>query len=81
MKYPFLLIIRFYQFFISPWLGRSCKYSPTCSSYAKEAINTYGVIKGLFLSVRRILKCHPFTDGGYNPVPSSKKNNAQQRIN
>lgn len=69
MKHPFLLIIKFYQFFISPWLGKNCKYSPTCSEYAKEAIDNHHFIKALFLSVKRILKCHPFSKGGYDPVP------------
>ena len=69
MKYPFLFIIKFYQFFISPWLGRNCRYAPTCSDYAKEALHTHGALKGLFLGTRRILRCHPFTDGGYDPVP------------
>ena len=74
MKYPFLFIIKFYQFFISPWLGPNCRYAPTCSDYAKEAIHTHGTVKGLFLGMRRILRCHPFTDGGYDPVPKSSSN-------
>ncbi len=72
MKYLFLLIIKFYQFFISPWLGKNCIYTPTCSEYAKEALNTYGTIKGLFLSIKRILRCNPFVNGGYDPVPKIK---------
>jgi putative membrane protein insertion efficiency factor len=75
MKYPFLFIIKFYQFFISPWLGSNCRYSPTCSDYTKEALHTHGAIKGLFLGTRRILRCHPFTDGGYDPVPKSRSSN------
>lgn len=74
MKYPFLLLIRFYQFFISPWLGKNCRFDPTCSEYAKEALNTHGAFKGLYLSVKRILKCHPFSKGEYyDPVPLNKK--------
>ncbi len=70
IKYPFLLLIRFYQFFISPWLGKNCRYNPTCSDYAKEALLTYGVIKGLYLATRRILRCHPFSKSEYyDPVP------------
>ena len=74
MKYPFLFIIKFYQFFISPWLGRNCRYAPTCSDYAKEALHTHGALKGLFLGTRRILRCHPFRDGGYDPVPKPSSN-------
>jgi hypothetical protein len=74
MKYPFLLLIRFYQFFISPWLGKNCRFDPTCSEYAKEALNTHGALKGLYLSIKRILKCHPFSKAEYyDPVPLNKK--------
>ena len=66
-------MIRFYQFFISPWFGQNCKYHPTCSQYAKEAIFMRGVIVGAFLSFLRILKCNPFSNGGYDPVPDCKK--------
>ena len=75
MKYPFLFIIKFYQFFISPWLGSNCRYSPTCSNYTIEALHTHGAIKGLLLGMRRILRCHPFTDGGYDPVAKSRSSN------
>lgn len=74
MKYPFLLLIRFYQYFISPWLGRNCRFDPTCSEYANEAIHAHGALKGLYLSIKRILKCHPFSKGDYyDPVPLNKK--------
>lgn len=62
-------LIRFYQYGISPYTYRHCRFIPTCSSYAYEAISKYGVLKGGFLSVRRILKCHPLNKGGYDPVP------------
>jgi putative membrane protein insertion efficiency factor len=65
-----IFIISLYQKFISPIKRRSsCIYYPTCSSYAKEAIQKYGAIKGVYLSARRILRCHPFHEGGYDPVP------------
>ncbi len=62
-------MIRFYQTCISPMLGPHCRFSPTCSQYALEAIQTYGTMKGMYLVVKRISKCHPFHAGGYDPVP------------
>jgi putative membrane protein insertion efficiency factor len=61
--------IRFYQRFISPALPPSCRYSPTCSSYALEAIQVHGAARGSWLAVRRISRCHPWHAGGYDPVP------------
>ncbi|MBW1615768.1 MAG: membrane protein insertion efficiency factor YidD [Deltaproteobacteria bacterium] len=69
MKKIFLLIIRSYQYIISPFLGTSCRFIPTCSEYAFQAVNKYGVIKGSFLSIKRICRCHPFNSGGFDPVP------------
>jgi putative membrane protein insertion efficiency factor len=63
--------IRAYRFFLSPWLGQSCRFTPTCSSYAIEAIETKGSIKGLWLALKRLGRCHPWCQGGYDPVPSS----------
>ena len=74
IKYSFLLLIRFYQFFISPWLGKNCRFDPTCSEYAKEALDHHGVFKGVYLSIKRILKCHPFSKAEYyDPVPTERK--------
>ena len=73
MKHVLILFIKFYQFFISPWLGKNCRFYPTCSEYAYESISTYGKIKGLFFAFRRLLKCHPFANGGYDPVPKKPK--------
>lgn len=64
-----LLMIRFYQKHISPNIGAHCKYTPTCSQYAVEALKKYGCIKGTWLAVWRILRCNPFAKGGYDPVP------------
>lgn len=61
--------VRFYQRFISPLLPDSCIYIPTCSQYAVEAISKYGVLKGCWLGFKRILRCNPWRDGGYDPVP------------
>ena len=61
--------IRWYQRFISPLLGHNCRFVPTCSQYAIEALRKHGPIKGLWLAVRRILRCHPWGGSGYDPVP------------
>lgn len=71
MKKLFILCIRFYQKFISPLKPDyyRCIYTPTCSQYAIEALQKYGVVKGSWLAIKRILRCHPFHEGGYDPVP------------
>lgn len=68
MKYVLLTIIRFYKKFISPLLGKNCRFYPTCSSYSYQAIEKYGSLKGTYLSAKRILRCHPFNPGGYDPL-------------
>lgn len=62
-------LIRFYQVAISPWLGKNCRYQPTCSQYMLEALKVHGVYKGVFLGIKRILSCHPWGGSGYDPVP------------
>jgi uncharacterized protein len=69
MKYLALGLIWLYQKFISPLLPPSCRFVPTCSQYAVEAISHFGIVKGGWLAVRRIARCHPFNPGGYDPVP------------
>ncbi len=69
MKRLFLFLIRLYRNHISPHFSAHCRFYPTCSAYAYEAIEKYGALKGGFLAVKRILKCHPFNAGGYDPVP------------
>ena len=64
-----LALIRFYQRFISPMFPPACRFEPSCSHYGYEAIAKYGIIKGGWLTVRRISRCHPFNAGGYDPVP------------
>ncbi|MBO7431907.1 MAG: membrane protein insertion efficiency factor YidD [Elusimicrobia bacterium] len=68
MKYILLFLIRIYRKFSSLTPPR-CRFYPTCSAYAYEAIERFGVFKGLYLSIKRLLKCHPFCEGGYDPVP------------
>ena len=67
--FPFLAIIRFYQNFISPLIPSTCRYTPTCSEYAKQSLVKHGLIKGSFISIKRIIKCNPWGGNGYDPVP------------
>ncbi len=69
MKRLALALIRFYQYAISPLFPPSCRYTPTCSQYTYEAIQKYGVVKGGWLGLKRLSRCHPFHPGGYDPVP------------
>lgn len=69
MKRALLMLIRFYQAAVSPFTPPRCRYVPTCSQYAREAIEKYGAGKGSYLAARRLLRCHPFHKGGYDPVP------------
>ena len=70
MKAVFLAMIRFYRRNISPYTPGCCRFTPTCSAYAMEAINKYGAAKGLYLAIKRLLRCHPFYKGDpYDPVP------------
>ena len=64
-----MLPIRGYQKFISPALPPSCRFSPSCSQYALEAVSKYGALKGMWLGARRLVRCHPFNPGGYDPLP------------
>ena len=64
-----ILLIRIYQVTLSPFIGRNCRYSPTCSNYGIEAIKKYGAIKGGWLTIKRILSCNPWGGSGYDPVP------------
>ena len=63
-----IYLVRFYQKFISPLKGPTCRFYPTCSQYSIEAIKKYGALKGIYLTMRRLLKCHPFHTGGYDPL-------------
>lgn len=69
MKKTILLLIKIYQKFISPFLRKNCRFYPTCSAYTYSAVEKYGAIKGTYLGIKRIIKCHPFHPGGYDPLP------------
>lgn len=73
MRFVLTSLIRCYQYCLSPLLGPSCRFYPSCSCYAQEALEKHGVVQGLYLAARRILRCHPWHPGGYDPVPSSVK--------
>jgi putative membrane protein insertion efficiency factor len=69
IQFPFILLIRIYQVVISPLTPATCRFEPTCSHYSAEAIQKHGVFKGIWLSIKRISKCHPWGKSGYDPVP------------
>jgi putative membrane protein insertion efficiency factor len=69
MKYVAMALIRLYQLTLSPLLPPSCRYEPTCSHYSYDAIKRFGFLKGGWLAIKRISRCHPFHPGGYDPVP------------
>lgn len=69
LAFPFIALIRLYQWMISPLLGPRCRFTPTCSQYGLEAFQKHGPFKGLWLTVRRIARCHPWGGSGYDPVP------------
>ena len=72
--------IRVYQYAISPLMASHCRHYPTCSQYAVEAINRHGALKGFLLAVRRLLRCHPWAEGGYDPVPGTETNDHGESV-
>ena len=73
--FPLLILIRGYQLIISPLLGSNCRFMPTCSEYAMESLRSHGLIKGSYLTIKRIGKCHPWGGHGYDPIPTKKIEN------
>jgi len=71
----FILPVKLYQFCISPFFGASCRFEPTCSNYTIEAINIHGVIKGIGMAIKRISRCHPMGNSGYDPVKENQSTN------
>jgi len=69
LSLPFIILIKLYQWIISPWIGPACRFTPTCSHYGIEAFKKHGPVKGFLLTVKRISKCHPWGGSGYDPVP------------
>ena len=79
LKYLFILIIRFYQLVISPLKPPTCRFYPTCSHYGLESIKRFGALRGGYLAIKRILKCHPFHPGGIDPVPTEWPSRKKQK--
>ncbi|MBU8901345.1 MAG: membrane protein insertion efficiency factor YidD [Victivallales bacterium] len=73
-----IALVKLYRLCISPWFSPCCRFQPSCSGYAQEALEKHGLIKGLYLSFLRIIRCHPFCEGGHDPVPRKKASNASQ---
>lgn len=79
LTYPFIFLIRGYQSFISPLLPSSCRYTPTCSHYAVEALRTHGLLKGGWLAAKRIASCNPWGGSGYDPVPQKENSDCYKQ--
>ena len=71
MAYIIALPVRVYRLLLSPWVGHGCRFQPTCSAYSLEALERHGAVKGTYLTLRRILRCHPWGGHGYDPVPQA----------
>jgi putative membrane protein insertion efficiency factor len=79
MKHLLLAVINIYQYLISPWTGNQCRFYPTCSEYARIAVRNYGSFKGVWLALRRTLKCHPWHAGGIDLVPGTVNEDYRQK--
>ena len=73
-------LVKFYQLAISPWLGKSCRYSPTCSQYMIEAVQEWGPLRGFWMGIKRIGRCHPWGGHGFDPVPKNSVNTKKRTI-
>ncbi len=78
LAFPLLLLVRLYRMLISPWLPPCCRFTPSCSDYAEQALKRFGLFRGGYLMCWRLLRCQPFTKGGYDPVPKKEKESNKQ---
>jgi putative membrane protein insertion efficiency factor len=79
LRYPLIGLVQIYRYVISPWLPNSCRFTPTCSAYALEALRLWGPFKGSWLALKRISRCHPRGGHGFDPVPQKGKNEINRR--
>jgi putative membrane protein insertion efficiency factor len=77
LAWPLLMLVWLYRLAISPWLGNNCRFEPSCSQYALEALREHGAFRGTWLTARRIARCHPWGGSGYDPVPKNEKDDAE----
>ncbi|RMG59979.1 MAG: membrane protein insertion efficiency factor YidD [Gammaproteobacteria bacterium] len=77
MKRVLILLVRGYQLTLSPFLGQHCRFTPTCSCYTIDALRCHGALKGSWLGLKRLLRCHPWAEGGYDPVPDCSHQHAK----
>ena len=80
LAWPLLLLVQFYRYAISPWLGPNCRFEPTCSNYAIEALREHGAFRGSALAARRIARCHPWGGSGYDPVPAGESDDKHDDV-
>lgn len=78
MSWILIKLIRAYQFVLSPWVGSNCRFNPTCSNYAIDSVKQWGALRGGWLALKRIGRCHPWSDGGHDPVPQNPKHNSEE---
>ena len=79
LAWPLVQLLRVYRLLISPWLGANCRFEPTCSTYAIEALRKHGLLRGTRLAVSRIARCHPWGGSGYDPVPRAPEDGDESR--
>ena len=80
VRWVLIKLIRFYQLAISPYLGQTCRHSPTCSSYMIEAIREWGALRGTWMGLKRLSRCHPWGTFGYDPVPKKEEDNEKEKM-
>lgn len=80
MRRALIALVKGYRLFLSPWLGSACRFTPTCSAYALQALDQHGAAAGTYLAAARIARCHPWCDGGHDPVPATKPRLFTRRV-